>query len=141
MYRSTAHSQCPKIRPGFSSPSASWTFYGSVPQNCRCISFTVSTPGSCEICIKSARVGVLVYRHEDPCTYHPSAVQRTLPRFSASAPKKLGPGFRKRHGIPSVHLPGRTPSLSNSPTIVPNFWIGHPCFAPNGQFLHTMPLR
>jgi chloride channel 3/4/5 len=38
----------------------------------------------------------------------------TLPLFS---PKKLG--FRKRHGLPALpalHLPGRTPSLPNSPT-------------------------
>ena len=38
----------------------------------------------------------------------------TLPLFS---PKKLG--FRRRHGLPALpvlHLPGRTPSLPNSPT-------------------------
>ena len=51
-----------------------------------------------------------------PSSYSPKSplLIWSLPLFS---PKKLG--FRRRHGLPALpvlHLPGRTPSLPNSPT-------------------------
>ena len=55
-----------------------------------------------------------------PIAHHRPTLQKshpsygTLPRFSLKKP-----GFRKRHALPALaalHLPGRTPSLPNSPT-------------------------